>query len=264
MSVDQVGHDHSILERVKRMRSWKRLIFFLLLNVLVSVLATLGVISWWERNQAATGGVPVFTPLAGLSDPGPGAAQNTPVTPQNAPSYDLYIVQFGDSMGSIAERFDVSVEALMQANGLNDPNALGVGQQLFIPINSTGTEPEGEDPQQPIAEITPMTFSSDDPQVEIAAVVGAGDLATERVILRHVGESRVPLLNWRLRNEGGDEYIFPQLDLHPGGTVNVYTTAGVDTVVSLYWGLERAAWGSREGLTLLDPQGNVHALYAIP
>jgi LysM repeat protein len=264
MSVDQVGHDHSILERVTRMRSWKRLIFFLLLNVMVSVLATMGVISWWERNQPATSPLPEITPITGQGGVVAGTGGTDPVNPQNPPVYDLYIVQFGDSMGSIAERFNVSVEALLQVNGLNDPNALGVGQQLFIPINSNEPEAAEEGVQQPVAEATPLIFSSDNPQIEIAAVVGAGDLATERVILRHIGEMRVPLLDWRLRNERGDEYVFPQLDLHPGGTVNIYTIAGVDTVVSLYWGLERAAWNAREGLTLLDPQGNVHATYAIP
>ena len=45
----------------------------------------------------------------------------------------IYIVQPGDSLSTIAARFDVSVEALMEANGIRDPNLLAAGQELVIP-----------------------------------------------------------------------------------------------------------------------------------
>lgn len=45
----------------------------------------------------------------------------------------IYIVQPGDSLSSIASRFNVSLNDLMAANGIADPNQLTAGQQLIIP-----------------------------------------------------------------------------------------------------------------------------------
>jgi murein DD-endopeptidase MepM/ murein hydrolase activator NlpD len=53
----------------------------------------------------------------------------------------VYIVQSGDSLSSIAARFNLSVDELMQANGITDPDLLAVGQELVIPglAGITGT-----------------------------------------------------------------------------------------------------------------------------
>lgn len=45
----------------------------------------------------------------------------------------VYIVQPGDSLSSIASRFNISLAELMNANGISDPNLLDAGQQLIIP-----------------------------------------------------------------------------------------------------------------------------------
>lgn len=45
----------------------------------------------------------------------------------------VYIVQSGDTLYSIAVRFNISVNDLIAANPSVDPNALAVGQQLVIP-----------------------------------------------------------------------------------------------------------------------------------
>ncbi len=51
----------------------------------------------------------------------------------------LYVVQNGDSLSGLAEDFGTTIEELMAANGLTDPDALQVGQTLLIPslISST-------------------------------------------------------------------------------------------------------------------------------
>ncbi len=46
---------------------------------------------------------------------------------------ESYIVESGDTLWSIAQQFDSSVDALMAANGLSDPGLLLVGQRLVIP-----------------------------------------------------------------------------------------------------------------------------------
>lgn len=67
-----------------------------------------------------------------------------PVYAQEA-SGPVYIVQSGDSLSSIAEFFSVSINELMSANGISDPNQLdavpgfGMSRQLWRFIPKPGT-----------------------------------------------------------------------------------------------------------------------------
>lgn len=56
----------------------------------------------------------------------------SPVSAQ-APEGPIYIVQPGDSLFSIATRFNITIEDLMNANNITDPDLLAAGQQLIIP-----------------------------------------------------------------------------------------------------------------------------------
>ncbi len=53
-------------------------------------------------------------------------------TPRSGP--EEYVVQPGDTLNQIARRYNVSVDAIAQASGLNNPNWLDVGQVLTIPV----------------------------------------------------------------------------------------------------------------------------------
>ncbi len=44
-----------------------------------------------------------------------------------------HIVKSGEALSAIASAYGVSVKAILDANGLTDPNKLRVGQKLFIP-----------------------------------------------------------------------------------------------------------------------------------
>lgn len=57
----------------------------------------------------------------------PEAGEVTPVAGQ------VYVVQYGDTLFSIAQAYGTSVEALAQANGLTYPYIIYVGQTLVIP-----------------------------------------------------------------------------------------------------------------------------------
>lgn len=50
-----------------------------------------------------------------------------------APSVITHQVRYGETISAIARRYRVSVRALVQANGLTDPNRVYVGQVLIIP-----------------------------------------------------------------------------------------------------------------------------------
>jgi len=49
------------------------------------------------------------------------------------PAGTTYEVQPGDTLSSIAARYDVTVEDLVKANDIVDPNLIKVGQKLVIP-----------------------------------------------------------------------------------------------------------------------------------
>jgi murein DD-endopeptidase MepM/ murein hydrolase activator NlpD len=49
------------------------------------------------------------------------------------PEPPVYEVQPGDTLFTIAERFGTTVEALVAANGIEDPSLINVGQKLVIP-----------------------------------------------------------------------------------------------------------------------------------
>ena len=51
----------------------------------------------------------------------------------------IYTVQTGDTLTEIADRYNVSRAELIEANQLNYPDRLVVGQALVIPSNSADT-----------------------------------------------------------------------------------------------------------------------------
>lgn len=59
--------------------------------------------------------------------------EKPPKQPPVAPSLASYIVQPGDSLGLIAANYGVTVEDIMNENGLADPDYIYVGQELIIP-----------------------------------------------------------------------------------------------------------------------------------
>ena len=228
------------------MKQFRRLSFYLLLNIFVSACTTFSVLWAWDQFRAPLPkGVLADALQAFSSTPVPTveALKDTPV-PQPTPTeaFIVHQVQAGETFDSIAEQYNMSVEELVAVNGFARPQPLGAGEVLRIPVHPKGT-------------------------VIIDSVIGAGDLATERVLLKHRGEGELSLVGWRLEVESGETFIFPQfpqMTLFGGGAVNVYSKAGVDTVVDLYWGLEYPLWHSGATLTLRDTQGNIRDEYTVP
>ncbi len=90
-----------------------------------------------------------------------------------------------------------------------------------------------------------------------------GDYQTEAVEIRRESETDLVLTGWKLRDENGHEYTFPNLTLE-NGAIRIYTRSGSDSVIELFWGLSEAIWQPGEMVSLVDSQGTLRASYQIP
>lgn len=69
-------------------------------------------------------------------------ASAAPATTTSSPSFTVsptYVVQAGDTLGVIANRVGVSAKSLADANGIDDPNKIAVGQKIRLPTATTTT-----------------------------------------------------------------------------------------------------------------------------
>jgi LysM repeat protein len=69
----------------------------------------------------------------------PGATtEPAPTAPPTAPPTTVpmaeYVIAAGDTMSGIAKKFGVTMQALLSANNLTDPNLVRVGQKIKVPI----------------------------------------------------------------------------------------------------------------------------------
>lgn len=237
---------------------WKRLSFYLLINVVVSAVVTLIVLTLWDRTQRAQVGE--APSLAGIASP-TATIFVQPTTSASEPPSNLrsHQVRSGETLSDIALLYGVSVEEIMEINSISDPDSLGVGQVIYVPVPATATSaPSGPEPTQA------ADAGSSTGQIEIVAVVGVGDLSSERVVIEERAGGELSLFGWQLQDQDGQVFNFPQATLYENGAINLNTAAGMNTPLDLYWGLSEAVWESGEMVTLLDAAGQVQATYQVP
>lgn len=90
-----------------------------------------------QNSNDATPAPPALTKVAVVVAP---TMAWTP-TPPSATILDRYTIRSGDTLGAISARFDIALEDLMRINGITNPNALQIGQQLKIPVVVTRGAP---------------------------------------------------------------------------------------------------------------------------
>ncbi len=281
------------------MKQVKRLIYIILLNIVVSAVTVLVVITLWERShpQVTGTGTPqviVVTqaqssvlPLASIQTvasterPTDTGVIDTP-TPAATQSFDIemivYQVKEGDTLGALAVEFNASVADIMTVNSLTDPNSLYVGQLLRIPTSPLPTITHTPLPTDtPSATLRPsvtatqgasptptQTQPSLEARVFIETVIGVGVLANEHVVLQRTGEGELSLAGWRMEDRAGNTYTFPELTLYKDSSINVNTRSGKNTVLDLFWGLPISVWTSGKTVYLYDAQGELKSSYKIP
>jgi LysM repeat protein len=70
------------------------------------------------------------------------AASAPPATPA-APTPQVYVIKTGDTLSKIAKKFGITVDELLAANTttIKDPNKIGLGQQIIIPVPGASVQP---------------------------------------------------------------------------------------------------------------------------
>lgn len=67
-------------------------------------------------------------------------APSAPGEPE--PTTLTHVVAFGDTLARIAIQYDVTLDGIIAANGINNPNSIYVGQVLVIPLPGAPARPE--------------------------------------------------------------------------------------------------------------------------
>ena len=263
----------------------RQLSFVIILNALISLVIAVAVVWIVEARRPdpealaalSTPSAAVDVPLAATLTPTPPAAATGEQAagetatgeaaagesqPTAAPAADAaasaegseYVVQNGDSLSGIADRFGIPVAAIMAANKLDNPDFVFVGQRLTIPSGATAAA-------APTA--TPIA-STVNTGIRVTAVTGAGDPAAEVVNVGNDSDLAVNLQGWRLEREGGPAYTFDNLLLFPGSGLKLHSGQGTDTSVDVYWNQAAGVWSSGAVARLVNPQGAEVSRFPVP
>ena len=204
----------------------------------------------------------------------------------------LYTLVEGDTPFAIAQQYGADPFKLMEVNGLNDETAslLQIGDTLIVPLDgcpltgpvttpvptlnadssssdataevtAEGTEGVTATPTlRPTLTLPPTATNA---KVEIAEVIGAGQITTEGITIRNNGNN-VNLKGWTIETSSGNVYTFAERILFSNGLVTVYSRVGQDTAIALFW--NRTAPGFQPGdvVTLKDNTGKVQGSYRLP
>ena len=256
----------------------RRWAIFIGMNILVSALTTLLVLTVWDNNRAVPRAV-VPTAVPTLNAPAQtkvavaatAAATHTPT----AAAARKYTVAAGDTLSAIATKFDVTVEELMALNQLSNADFLALGQELLIPGSSATTAgpsltqtptripiPTSTRASLPVITGTASTALGDF-FVTIREIKSPGRLATEQVILTNLS-GQVNMGGWSMTDGEGNKFTFPDLTLLSNGEAIVHTGKGTNSATDLYWGQSDARWASGKVAYLRDPSGKLIATYQVP
>ena len=243
---------------VKR-SNWRNFLPYLALNAAISIGAILVVLFFWSRRPTPPQLIP--TPTKNIATEIAVLLPTPTATLPPSPTPNVYEVQVGDTLLAIAIELELSMDALMAANGLANPDDLSVGQTLIIPSAAwieVYEERRASAALTPTATATPEVEPSN---VQIMGIAGAGDLENEAIRFLNTG-GIANMEGWRVDDGEGHTYIFPAFTLHTGA-FNLNVVDGENTPIDLFWGLEEAILTPGTELTLLDSSGRIQSTFRI-
>ena len=175
----------------------------------------------------------------------------------------VYVVRDGDILSTIATRFNVSMQEIMDANNLDNPDRIFSGQRLAIP-GVDDSAALGQESAPVSTASTPIVEPPSSDGIQISAVDGVGNLDAELVLIVNDSDNSFNLQGWTLGREGGPVYRFGTLPLFPGGSVRVLSRAGSDTSIDLFWGRTAPVWQSNSKVRLVNAQGTLVKEFIVP
>jgi LysM repeat protein len=251
----------------------RQLLFVVLLNSLVSLVIAI-VVVWVaeirrpDLEELAVRYTPppvvmIATPtpetvtLQPEAQPMPSPVENvapTPISESATGDPEIYVVQQGDSLFGIALRYNVTVQQLMDANNLTNPDFLFSGQRLEIPVaGATTSNPANAAPVSP-SPASGLTLRVEQP----------GTLSDEHVLIVNESNNALNLQGWTLGKVNGPGYALSDLPLFPGGSVRIHTESGQDDSLNLYWSLSNPVWESSAVARLFNQDGREVVSYTVP
>jgi LysM repeat protein len=245
-----------------RKATWRQYLFYLGLNVVVSAITVLIVLSLWDRRDRT----PIVTPTATVDVIGQVASVVPTITPTKVPSPTphTYTVLVGDTLLEIATALNISVDELMTANRLQNADTLTAGQVLIIPqvdgVNGSGATTESQPDHTPTP--TRSTDETGQGEVVINAIDAPGNIELEAVRLLNTG-GEVSLAGWTMGDGQGRVFTFPDFTFYSTGAIDVHTRDGTNTTIDLYWGLDEPVWLPGTTIHLRDADGNLQSTFTI-
>jgi len=251
-----------------------QLLFIVLLNALISLAIAVAVVWVAEQRRPAaeelaalyTPQPPVVlivtpTPAAQSAQPAAPVTGNQPAAtatsaPASSSSTEIYVVEAGDSLFGIALKFGLTIDGLMEANNLTNPDFVFVGQRLTISGAGSAASPAGGS-----ALVSAPTPATDGLQLRVEQ---PGNLAQEQVQVVNDSDAAFNLQGWTLSREGGPIYTFGNLPIFPGGSVRLHSGNGEANSVNFYWAQTEPVWSSGTIARLRNPEGTVVTSVTVP
>lgn len=275
----------------------RSVLVLLVVPAVVSLAVTLLILTFWDRQQepeyimlpthSGTAQIPPretrppveAAEIGEEGEPAEPAGGDEEPAPTIEPGCEnpIHTVASGETLGAIAEQYGVSIDEITEMNLLVDPtfnpNVLAIDQQLVIPTCGIPTATPTLEPTSttvptrnvPTANPTGTQAPLGVVVVEIARVLNPGEVTAEAVEVINRGSSVARLGGWTLYNERNDaEFEFPPLNLFPQGAITVYTGAGENSAIDVYWGRDASAWAPGDTVQLYNADGDLQFEFDIP
>lgn len=126
--------------------------------------------------------------------------------------------------------------------------------------NATEPPTDTPEPPTPTATRTPVLApTAISAQVEIVEVISPGDITAEGIRIINNG-AVVDITGWAITDAQGNEFVLPEQRLFTNGSITIFSRAGDNTPIQLFWGRSTPVWGDVDDVaTLTDADGNVQS-----
>jgi LysM repeat protein len=132
--------------------------------------------------------------------------------PSPTPEPVVHVVQAGDSLAAIAQAYGVTLQAIVEANNIQDPNTIRVGQRFVVPSPARVPSARDSKPNVAVADNTTATETISTPALKWLPDTDPGPPFTIQVSLNSatqdplVEKSRRHRITGLVRNDGDRTY----------------------------------------------------------